>query len=288
MEQGKRTERLVVQRGANAGKAYELREGSLRIGASPECEIVVKDQYVADVHAMIERRAEQWVISNRSVNGTLVNAVRVDSKVLVADDIVQIGAGTLLAFEVREPKKKKAKAPKEGRATGGAQGAAAWLRNPAVLVGGGAYLVAIVLFFWWLSGLRGTGDFAPIGADEANRIVARLEAELAKRFPGEGSATERTAADPADPGAAFHELRALEAGASTDARARELVATISQRVRAELFAAWELEAQGRYREAMEHYRAVQAAVPDWSVEAPRYAAQRIRLLEERVSREQRR
>lgn len=71
------------------------------LGRDPSADLVVNDPSVSRRHALIERRAEGFVVlDQRSANGTFVNNQRVEQALLQGGQQLRLGA---VAFEVRLP-----------------------------------------------------------------------------------------------------------------------------------------------------------------------------------------
>jgi hypothetical protein len=84
---------LVVRAGGGrAGESFETARDRTQIGRSPDCDVFLDDVTVSRRHAEIVREGDDYVIRDLgSLNGTFVNRHRIESKVLSADDEVQIG-----------------------------------------------------------------------------------------------------------------------------------------------------------------------------------------------------
>jgi len=78
-----------------------LKPQSTVIGRNPTCDVVIDRADVSRRHAEISwTPSNQWMIKDLgSSNGTFVNGKRVDSCILTADDVVQIGPVSLLLGE---------------------------------------------------------------------------------------------------------------------------------------------------------------------------------------------
>ncbi len=88
---------LVVTRGPGAGSRYRLDREETRIGRHPEAHIFLDDVTVSRRHALIATVDEALVLTDQgSLNGTYVGGERLDSRVLVDGDEVQIGRFHLL------------------------------------------------------------------------------------------------------------------------------------------------------------------------------------------------
>ncbi len=84
---------LHVVRGPNAGSTYLIDTDATSIGRHPDSTIFLDDITVSRRHSSIEREGAS-VFSVRdvgSLNGTYVNRERVESRVLVDGDEIQVG-----------------------------------------------------------------------------------------------------------------------------------------------------------------------------------------------------
>ncbi|HLH78057.1 MAG TPA: FHA domain-containing protein [Candidatus Binataceae bacterium] len=93
---------LRVEDGRLRGREYRLDKGMAFLGRAEECEIgLFGDSAVAPQHAQISRRGSEYILKDLTRNpGTLVNGQRIESKVLAAGDLIQIG-NYALRFNLR-------------------------------------------------------------------------------------------------------------------------------------------------------------------------------------------
>ncbi len=92
---------LVVRSGPQAGATFALRGSLTRLGRHPDSEIILDDITVSRRHADISRSGDQYVVRDAgSLNGTYVNAERVDEAVLHQGDELQVGKFRLVFFEI--------------------------------------------------------------------------------------------------------------------------------------------------------------------------------------------
>jgi pSer/pThr/pTyr-binding forkhead associated (FHA) protein len=91
---------LVVRNGPQAGAAFGLDTAITRLGRHPDSEIILDDITVSRRHADIVRDSSSYVVHDAgSLNGTYVNAERVDQAVLRQGDELQVGKFRLVFFE---------------------------------------------------------------------------------------------------------------------------------------------------------------------------------------------
>ncbi|MDR0489246.1 MAG: FHA domain-containing protein [Propionibacteriaceae bacterium] len=84
---------LAIDSGIHAGDRLQL-VPEVRIGRSEACELVLDDDYVSSMHAMLSHREEGgWFLKDLgSTNGTFVNAERIAHPTTVGvNDVIRIG-----------------------------------------------------------------------------------------------------------------------------------------------------------------------------------------------------
>lgn len=80
------------------GAPIEIQGERTLIGRDPSADVLVNDSSVSRRHAVIERRAQAWVVvDQRSANGTWVNGARMDEALLQGGEQLRLGA---VSFEV--------------------------------------------------------------------------------------------------------------------------------------------------------------------------------------------
>jgi hypothetical protein len=97
---GERMPGVVIRQGKEAGRTYEMRKETLRIGRSRESDIFLEDLAVSRLHATIYRdeMGTYHLRDEHSANGTTVNGQRIFSEhTLQEGDEIQLGQ-TILAF----------------------------------------------------------------------------------------------------------------------------------------------------------------------------------------------
>ena len=89
---------LFVMQGRDKGKRFDLRGESLTLGRDGTNRIQLNDSEISRRHAELRRTADGLVLSDlASSNGTFVNTDKIDQRLLVNGDRVQIGR-TLMLF----------------------------------------------------------------------------------------------------------------------------------------------------------------------------------------------
>jgi pSer/pThr/pTyr-binding forkhead associated (FHA) protein len=83
---------LTIESGPDAGHTYRASEHALRLGRSPDNDLILRDPATSGHHARIELRAQQfWIVDLGSTNGTLVNGEPIQEKELNHGDRITIG-----------------------------------------------------------------------------------------------------------------------------------------------------------------------------------------------------
>lgn len=94
---------LVVRSGSQAGTTFGLAAEVTRLGRHPDSEIMLDDITVSRRHARIVRSADGYsIVDDGSLNGTYVNAGRVEQAELRQGDEIQIGKFRLVFFALGE------------------------------------------------------------------------------------------------------------------------------------------------------------------------------------------
>ncbi len=277
MAEGATTATLTVRRGPRRGKKFVLTDAGFQIGHDSKCGLVVKDQYVSPVHTVIERRGSFWVASNQGMNGTLVNGAQIEgARTLAPGDVIQVGAETLIEFQVAESPSSKQK--KKGRAEG--EKRSLW-KSPAVIGGLVLYLGIMTAGFVVMSGLGSSKGEAGLPSELAQRVSNGTRSFLLSDEALETGLGSSPAPDSAvDPAASYYALLAERRGDGTEVE--ELAARVVVAVERELFQAWHLEQQGRPSHAIERYQKLMQMIPTLRSPSTRLAAARIRVLERKI------
>src|SRR6476661_1988148 len=92
---------LIVIRGSSAGQRFSV-DSSAEIGRSPEASILIDNEQVSRVHARVSRNeAGAFHLEDMgSRNGTFVNDMRVQRRLLVIGDRIRLGSGVEFEFTV--------------------------------------------------------------------------------------------------------------------------------------------------------------------------------------------
>lgn len=89
--------RLLVIKGADEGKQFDLTEPAVTIGRDACSKICLRDNLVSRCHAEFRQAAGAFsLLDNGSQNGTLVNGCKITEVVLKPGDQILLGQTTLL------------------------------------------------------------------------------------------------------------------------------------------------------------------------------------------------
>jgi pSer/pThr/pTyr-binding forkhead associated (FHA) protein len=87
---------LMIEAGPDVGQSFKMASSTVRVGRSPDNDLILRDPATSGHHARLERRGAQFFITDLgSTNGTLVNGEPVQEKELKHGDKVTIGQNTL-------------------------------------------------------------------------------------------------------------------------------------------------------------------------------------------------
>jgi pSer/pThr/pTyr-binding forkhead associated (FHA) protein len=83
---------LTIETGPDAGHSHRASDHAVRLGRSPDNDVILRDPATSGHHARVERRGDQfWIVDLGSTNGTLVNGESVQEKQLNHGDRLTIG-----------------------------------------------------------------------------------------------------------------------------------------------------------------------------------------------------
>ena len=83
---------ITIESGPDAGNNHRAGESAMRVGRSPDNDLILRDPATSGHHARVERRGQQfWIVDPGSTNGTLVNGEPIQEKELNHGDRITIG-----------------------------------------------------------------------------------------------------------------------------------------------------------------------------------------------------
>jgi len=94
---------LEVSSGPDKGQSFPLTRMITLIGRDDTCDIVLSDESVSREHGQIEQHMADWVYTNLSDNGSLINRKKVERLVLKNGDTIEVGGETRMRFRLAEP-----------------------------------------------------------------------------------------------------------------------------------------------------------------------------------------
>jgi pSer/pThr/pTyr-binding forkhead associated (FHA) protein len=87
---------LLIESGPDAGHTHRAGDKALRLGRSPDNDVILRDPATSGHHARLERRGEAfWIVDLGSTNGTFVNGESVQEKQLSDGDRVTVGQNSV-------------------------------------------------------------------------------------------------------------------------------------------------------------------------------------------------
>lgn len=87
---------LTIESGPDAGHSHRASDHALRLGRSPDNDVILRDPATSGHHARLERRDDQfWIVDLGSTNGTFVNGEAIQEKQLNHGDRVTIGQNAI-------------------------------------------------------------------------------------------------------------------------------------------------------------------------------------------------
>jgi FHA domain len=87
---------LSIESGPDAGHTHRAADHAVRMGRSPDNDVILRDPATSGHHARLERRGETfWVVDLGSTNGTFVNGESIQEKQLNNGDRVTIGQNSI-------------------------------------------------------------------------------------------------------------------------------------------------------------------------------------------------
>lgn len=97
--------KLLLIRGPQSGRAFELDKRTLTLGRDPRNEIVIDHPQVSRRHARLTRQNNAWVIEDMdSTNGTFVNGTRLtEPRALTEGDTIELSEAVILTYRKEVP-----------------------------------------------------------------------------------------------------------------------------------------------------------------------------------------
>ncbi len=87
---------LAIESGPDAGHTHRASDHAVRLGRSPDNDVILRDPATSGHHARLERRGDQfWIVDLGSTNGTFVNGESIQEKQLNEGDRLTIGQNSV-------------------------------------------------------------------------------------------------------------------------------------------------------------------------------------------------
>lgn len=281
MTNDKQQVRLLQRQGEHKGKHYALKKNVITLGSDSSSNIVIHGSFVSPQHAKISRRDDGlWMITNLSVNRTLVNQQVVETQQLESGDMIQIGAETLFEFEIidkKANKEEKKVAEKDTKPL---------TQRPLIQISVAIYLLLIVVLGIYLKGFNRETTEISLSAETVETILSESrEYIVSEEFI---RATEKiqiiSSSWDTEAAATYFELvSSLKPGSSAEnADANPLLDELLARSRDHLYSAWKYERQMRWQEAIHEYQTILKIVPDIRIPLVSFVMNRISLIKEQI------
>jgi pSer/pThr/pTyr-binding forkhead associated (FHA) protein len=260
--------RLIGKAGTCKGKRIQLKQDAMTLGSARGTAIRLKGDYVSEEHAVIRKRVDdRWMIENKSEFGLLVNAERVEARVLSHGDTIQVGSANLLEFEDLQQLQQAEKKP----ASSSVMTSAAF-KNPKQLGIFAAILVYLGFMAFLLSDRLGDEDSGGEMLD-ARTFTAAIDATIDYVNSGQVVlADSEGGLDRSAPNYLFYELVTMsqdldQSEADRERRADEL----RQQLQAMFLEAYQYQQMQQYRRATRILNEVYLMIPDPRAPITRYS-----------------
>ncbi len=260
---------LVGKAGSQKGKRLQLKKDTMTLGLARSSAIRLKGDYVSDEHAIIRKRVdEKWIVENKSEFGLLVNAERVEARVLSHGDTIQIGAANLLEFE--DIAQLNAGLEKKSNKESG--WSTALLNSPkqwAIFMGLVVYLGAIAYF---LVGRMGEESSGPVLLNsDVYRSAIQATVDYAQSGNVDISEVERGLTENS-PSYQFYQIAILSSAQGVqNSQLGTLTKAFESELKALLLSAYQYQQAGQYARAIEVLNRVYLMVPDPRAPIARYS-----------------
>lgn len=87
---------LTIESGPDAGHKYRANDKAVRLGRSPDNDVILRDPATSGHHARLERRGDAfWLVDLGSTNGTFVNGESVQERQLNNGDRLTVGQNSV-------------------------------------------------------------------------------------------------------------------------------------------------------------------------------------------------
>jgi pSer/pThr/pTyr-binding forkhead associated (FHA) protein len=246
--------------GPSKGKRFTLKKDTYACGVDRKCAIRLKGEFVSDEHFIIRIRDDgNWIAENKSEYGTLVNAQRVETRILSDGDKIQIGTGNILVFSSAESTATEVPVDDGGSGLSGKKIGI----GVAILV----YVAAMIYGAMVLTGDDSTGTRTAIGIARIESTVAStLEFMQGKTLKTNTEVKGARLVDKAAPSYRYFKILDLQTRGVNPAELESEYQALGKELNTKMYAVYQLMSAGRNRAALKILDEVYATVPD--VRAP--------------------
>jgi pSer/pThr/pTyr-binding forkhead associated (FHA) protein len=247
--------------GPSKGKRFTLKKDTYACGADRKCAIRLKGEFVSDEHFIIRIRDDgNWIAENKSEYGTLVNAQRVETRILSDGDKIQIGTGNILVFSSAESTASKVPVDDDGGS--GLSGKKIGI-GVAILV----YVAAMIYGAMVLTGDDSTGTRTSIGiAGIESAVASTLEFMQGKVLKTNTEVKGARTVDKAAPSYRYFNILDLQRRGVNPAELESEYQALEKELNTKMYAVYQLMSAGRNKAALKILDEVYSTVPD--VRAP--------------------
>lgn len=255
---------LTAVAGPSKGKRFLLKKSEYLGGSGKKCSIRLKGDFVAEEHFMVRNREDgNWVVENKSLEGTLVNTLRVETKSLADGDSIQIGTGNVLLFSAANAPRIIAKDGDDPDA------ASSWsAKKTAIALGVVLYLTAMVfavLHFSQSSSGTAGGGVSIAQIDEVIAQTTQYIKALTANPGGDAEASE-AAVVVTFPSARYFRIIEMQRNNVDEAELELEYTALEEELKGLMYAAYQFAATGQADRAEKAYHGIYDLVPD--VRAP--------------------
>ncbi|MFT4824319.1 MAG: pSer/pThr/pTyr-binding forkhead associated (FHA) protein [Halioglobus sp.] len=248
--------------GPSKGKRFTLKKETYACGADRKCAIRLKGEFVSDEHFIIRIRDDgNWIAENKSEYGTLVNAQRVETRILSDGDKIQIGTGNILVFSSAES------TVREVPVDDGASGSSLSGKKIGIGVAIFVYVAAMIYGAMVLTGGDSTGTRTAIGIAQIESAVASTQEFMqGKTLKTNTEVKGARRVDKAAPSYRYFKILDLQSRAGNPAEIESEYQALEKELNTKMYAVYQLMSAGRNKAALKILDEVYATVPD--VRAP--------------------
>lgn len=247
--------------GPSKGKRFVLKRDSYTCGLDRKCAIRLKGDFVSDEHFVVRVRDDgNWVAENKSEYGTLVNAARVETRILSNGDNIQVGTGNVLVFTSAQSTGPDLKAD-IGDTTGFSG------KKLAIGLGILMYIAAMVYAAWLFTSEDPSNGQLSIGVSRIDTEVSRT-IDYIKQNKSDGLSMGKAGVvvDRAVPSYRYFRILAMQEAGVPASTLEEEYQLLEEELRSKLYSVYKLMASGQRNAALKALDDIYAMVPD--VRAP--------------------